>query len=56
MVKEMKIKEIYFFKRFFHKNDSERWKIKIIVYASEKEIRELREMVSESILKKLINL
>ena len=56
MVKEMEIKRINWIRRFFYKDDSEKWKIKIIVYASEKEVQELREMESESILKKLINL
>ena len=56
MVKKMKIKEIYWLKRFFYRNDSEKWRIEIVVYASEKEVQELREMESESVLKKLINL
>ena len=56
MVKEMKIKRISWIRRFFYKDDSEKWKIRIIIHASEKEIQELREMESESVLKKLINL
>ena len=55
-VKKMKIKRINWLKRFFYNNDSEKWRIKIIIYASEKEVQELRKMESESILKKLINL
>lgn len=56
MVKEMKIKELYWVKRLFRKNDSERWKIKIIIYASEDEIQELRNLESKSILKKIFDL
>ena len=52
----MKIKRINWIKRFYYKNDSEKWKIQIIIHASDNEIQELREMESEFVLKKLINL
>jgi len=52
----MKIQRINWFRRFFYNNDSEKWKIKIIIHASEDEVQKLREMESESILKKILDL